>query len=208
MALEKFSEFHGLDTIEERFINALPGDDDLKKKHADAVWKILQDSYASIGGIKGKGFSSKDDILNIPMWKMIMKNGVVKGVVMYKDKSGRKSVAAGTDGSDYAKLKAADIVRNDLQRSYGEKSKASLGLLMKQYPFDVIEPFIKTPEQAKSLLKKPDVVSVKKYKGKLPADALVTLSKYPRLKDYAYMREINGEQMFKVLVGTPGKTIK
>jgi len=39
-------------------------------KYADAVWKILQDSYAKIGGIHGSGFESIEDMIEkIPFWK-------------------------------------------------------------------------------------------------------------------------------------------
>lgn len=193
--------------LEERFVNALPKDQELKQKHADAVWDLLQKSYAPIGGIKGKGFSSKSDMMNIPFWKMIMKDGEIKGVVLYKDKGGRKSVAAGTDGSEYAKVKVADIMKNDLKRSYGEKSKSALGTMMKQLPWDVLQKFTKTPKEASKILGK-DVVSVKKYKGQLPDDAKQTLAKYPQLKDYAYLRDLNGTMTFKVMFGTPGKSIR
>lgn len=193
--------------LEERFVNALPKDQELKQKHADAVWDLLQKSYAPIGGIKGKGFSSKSDMMNIPFWKMIMKDGEVKGAVLYKDKGGRKSVAAGTDGSEYAKVKVADIMKNDLKRSYGEKSKSALGTMMKQLPWDVLQQFTKTPKQAKAILGK-DVVSVKDYDGQLPSDAQQTLAKYPQLRDYAYLRDLNGTMTFKVMFGTPGRSIR
>lgn len=194
--------------IEERFVNALPKDDEIKAKHADKAWELLQKSYAPIGGIKGKGFNSKDDMMKIPFWKMIVQNGELKGIVFYKDKGGRKSVAVGTDGSDYAKAKVADIMKNDVKRSYGEKSKAALGTMMKQLPWDVLQQFTKTPEEAAKILKKDDVVGVRKYKGEMPKDAEQTLQKYPELKDYAYIRDIGGVPTFKVMFGTPGKSIR
>lgn len=79
--------------LNERFINALPNDDDIKQKFADQVWDVLQYSYRELGGLKGSGFNSKEDMIkNIPFWKMVTKNGVVHAVVMYKDRGGRKSV--------------------------------------------------------------------------------------------------------------------
>ena len=50
--------------LEERFVNALPKDEDLKAKYADKAWELLQKSYAPIGGIKGKGFESKEDMMS------------------------------------------------------------------------------------------------------------------------------------------------
>ena len=46
-------------------------DDADREKYAPAVWDLIQQSYAKIGGIKGKGFSSPDDmIMSIPFWKL------------------------------------------------------------------------------------------------------------------------------------------
>lgn len=94
-------------TLTEKFINLI-GEKDIEKKreYADRVWDILQRSYAKIGGIKGSGFKSKEDMIkNIPFWKIMKSNGKVIAVKLYKDKNGRKSVAGGTDGSKEAKLK-------------------------------------------------------------------------------------------------------
>jgi hypothetical protein len=48
--------------ISERYVNAVGMDDrvqSIKQKYMDQVWDILQQSYAPIGGIKGKGFESQ-----------------------------------------------------------------------------------------------------------------------------------------------------
>lgn len=58
----------------------------MREKYAEQVWDVLQFSYRDIGGIKGSGFSSIQDMIdNIPFWKMVTKNGEVHAVVMYKD---------------------------------------------------------------------------------------------------------------------------
>lgn len=73
---------------------------DMKEKYKNEVWDLIQDSYSAIGGIKGSGFSSPDDMIeNIPFWKVYTKNNKVLMVVLYKEKSGRKLVALGIDGS-------------------------------------------------------------------------------------------------------------
>ena len=99
--MKKFLDYKDdLEELQEGFTNLLPHHGELKRKHVDAVWDMLQHSYAKIGGIHGSGFSSKEDMIaKIPMWKIGKTGGRVNSVVLYKDKEGRKSVAAGTDGS-------------------------------------------------------------------------------------------------------------
>lgn len=195
--------------IAERFVNAI-GDRDLevKNKYKKQVWDLLQSSYAAIGGIKGNGFQDMDTMVSkIPMWKMAVNNGKVEAVILYKDKGGRKSVAMGSTGSDYARKAVANMLGAELKRSYGEKSKAALGSVMKMYPWDVIEPFLQDPNKVKQITGD-DVTPVSKFKGPLPKDAQMTLNKYPNLKKYGYMRDIAGSQVFKVMIGTPGKSIR
>jgi hypothetical protein len=205
MELKPFREY-----IEERYVNAIGDRDvDKKEKYKQQVWDILQTSYAPIGGIKGDGFKSPDDMVqNIPFWKMVVKDGVVHVVVMYKDKGGRKSVAVGTNGSHYAKKELQNIFRKDIERAYGEKSKSALGAMLKTIPWEVLQHFMKTPKEVQKILKDDEIIPLKKYKGKLPPDAEQTLARYPHLKDYAYFRKISGDELiFKVMIGTPGKTI-
>lgn len=203
MAALTFNQF-----LLEGFVNLFSDDVLNRENYKDDVWNILQRSYKSIGGIKGNGFSSKDDMVkNIPFWKVAKSNGKVVAVAMYKDKSGRKLGASGTDGSPEGKTKIIDIVKNDLNRSYGEKSKASLGLFLKLFPKEVIEPFLRTPSEAKKILKK-EIIPVKSYTEKLPDDAIRTLKKYPFIEDYGYLRPFADSMMFKVMVGTPNLSIK
>lgn len=200
------------DFISERFINAVGNDEtalDVKLKYRDQVWDLLQTSYANIGGIKGSGFGSKEEmVVKLPMWKIIAKDGKVHAVVLYKDKGGRKSVAMGSDGSDYAKKNIANFLQTDFKRSFGEKSKGALGSLLKAVPWNVLEPFVLKPKEAEKALGKP-TVPVKGIDFKeLPADAQITLKKNPELINYAYLRDLNGKPTFKVLIGTTGKTIR
>lgn len=194
--------------ITERFVNLI-GDDEKKAKYADEVWNLLQKSYAPIGGIKGSGFSSKQDMIdNIPFWKLGVKNGKVVAVIMYKDKGGRKSVAFGSDGSDASVPVVRDIFKNDITRAYGEKSKAALGKLLKTIPWNVLKAYAIPPEKVERTLRK-DVTPVKGLKdSEIPEDGQMTLKKYPELRDYAYLRDINGTPTFKVMFGTTGKGIR
>jgi|AntDeeMinimDraft_5_1070356.scaffolds.fasta_scaffold08682_1 hypothetical protein len=201
----KFTQY----LINERFVNLISDDPD-KEKYVDQVWDLLQYSYRYIGGIKGSGFSSKEDMIkNIPFWKLAVNKGKVEALVMYKDKGGRKSVAVGATGSDWSIAKVADMMKNDIERSFGEKSKGALGLMLKQYPFNVIEAFLKTPKEAEGILKKGGLTPISDVpKDQWPADAVKTLEKYPKLKDYGYLRELAGKPAFKVMIGTSGQTIR
>jgi hypothetical protein len=56
--MKRFSEF-----LQERFLNYFERDAQKKNEVVDEVWNILQVSYKPIGGIKGKGFQSKEDMM-------------------------------------------------------------------------------------------------------------------------------------------------
>jgi len=202
--MKKFNTF-----IAERFVNALPNDTELKRKWVDDVWDLLQKSYAEIGGIKGNGFQDKEAMIaKIPMWKMAVKDGKLLAVILYKDKGGRKSVAMGAEGTDQAKAIVSNMFQQEVKRAYGEKSKKALGAMMKSMPWDVIQPFLMTPEQVKRT-SGDDVQPVAKMKtSDLPKDAQFTLDKYPMLKPYGYLRALGDEMIFKVSLGSPGKKIK
>lgn len=205
--MESFNYLYKNGLLTERFVNII-GDDKLKNEYVDQVWDLLQKSYENIGGIKGGGFRSKTDMIdNIPMWKLIVYNKTVHGVVLYKDTNGRKSVAMGSDGSDYARKHIISLVTNDIKRAYGEKSKSALGLILKTIPWDILKPYIKTPQEASRILGK-DISPIKGLKIILPEDAKTSLSKYPELINYGYLRNIGGEHVFKVMIGTPNLSIK
>lgn len=191
--------------LSERFINLI-GDDERKEDYRDQVWNLLQTSYKPIGGIKGTGFKSPDDMVkNIPFWKMAVKDGKVEAVIMYRDKGGRKSVAMGSTGSPWAKEKVSSMLAQDIKRSYGEKSKGVLGSLMKEYPWEIIKEFI-VPLSV--VAKKEDIIPIKDVPKKdWPEDAKQTIERYPGLIEFGYLREIGGSLMFKVMFGTPDKKI-
>jgi len=200
------------DLITETYINAIGFDDRaqaIKEKYKDAVWQLLQKSYAGIGGIKGNGFGSPDEMVaKIPFWKIATRSGKPVAVILYKDKQGRKSVASGSDGSEDAKFFINDIFKNEIYRSYGEKSKAALGKVMKTYPWDVLKNYTRTPAEAEKILRKYKLTPIKSVpQAEWPEDAQMTLTRYPELLDYGYLRDLNGKPTFKVLIGTPGQNI-
>jgi len=194
--------------ITESYVNLFVDDAEKRRKYVDQVWNILQKSYAAIGGIKGAGFESPEAMLQLPMWKLGIRDGRVRAVVIYKDRGGRKSVAVGTDGSDEGKWFVTDIYKNELERSYGEKSKAALGKMMKMFPFDVIEPFLVSPDRVAQMSPDDRIIPIKQVQRReWPTDAVMTLDKYPQLVDYGYLRELGGNMVFKVMLGSPGKDI-
>ena len=203
MAVKSFNEF-----MKESFVNAFVDDIETKKKYTQQVWSILQSSYKKIGGVKGNGFKNPEDMLNIPFWKMNIVSGKVVAVIMYKDKGGRKSVAMGTDGTPLGASKAGDMLGNELERSYGEKSKAALGKMLKTYPEDIIKGFMIKPPEVAKMLKDTEIVPITTLANSdIPKDGLETLRRYPFVMEYAYLREIGGSQTFKVMLGTRGKKL-
>ena len=107
-----FKEYYNL--LFEGYVNLIgDGSIDQRQKYADQVWNILQQAYERMGGIKGSGFNSKEDMIqNIPFWKLFVRNGEVLVVMMYKDKNGRKGVALGTNNTPESKMILKKILNN------------------------------------------------------------------------------------------------
>lgn len=184
----------------ERFVNVI--DDKEKEPYLDLVWDMIQTSYKPLGGIKGSGFSSKEDMFNnIPFWKIAKKNGKVVAVVLYKDKGGRKRVAAGTDGSVEGKDMLARIMKDDLtqQRSYAEVSGPSLKFIIKKYGAGLSKHII-LPSEAEKILGV-------KLEYPVPKDDKEVVAN-PELHKYFYIRDVNGIPLTKLMMGTPGQNIK
>jgi hypothetical protein len=193
---ENFKNFIGPDSIEGR------------RKYADEVWDILKKSYSHIGGMKGKGFSSKEDMIkNIPFWKLYTKNGKVIAAVFYKDKNGRKAVAIATDGSETSSKVMDDIYRAYLGIAYGEKSGRALGKMMKAVDWETLKTFLLSPNDVKKLTGV-DTIHIDKFGyDNLDPNDQFTYDKYPKLRPYMYVRELGGEMHLKVSMGTPNLPI-
>lgn len=183
------------DFITERYINAFVAKE--KELYVDDVWKIIQDSYRSIGGHKGTGFASKQDMIDkIPFWKMVRKNGKIVAVAMYRDKGGRKRVAVGTDGTSIGKEELTKIYVADFNRAYFEVSGASFGLIVKTLGEDFVKKYAKSPEEAEKI----------EGKGKFvePNSSELMYKRFPGLRKYMYGRPIGGEVHTKIMLGTNG----
>ena len=180
-------------SITENYKNLFTKED--KLKYADDVWDLLNKAYQSIGGIKGNGFSSKDDMINnIPFWKLKLNNNKIEAVVLYKDKNGRKSVAGASDGTitgkkEFIKIKNQDL---ELNRSYAEISSAMLAVIYKNNK-NLIEYCIPYNNVVK-ILNEPILK---------PDDNDPEILKYPDLKDFFYKRKIGEEWITKLMIGTP-----
>ena len=171
----------------ERYVNAFQADTAIREQYADQVWAILQASYTKIGGLKSTGFGSAQEMIDtIPFWKLGVRDGKVRAVMMYKDKNGRKGTAAGTDGSPEGKELLKDILRNDFSRSYIEVSHDLLRFMKYNFP-EEMERYAISPEKAKAIT----------GKDSTPID-----------DPDEYVRMVAGEPIRKRMVGTPGKTIK
>lgn len=185
------------DYLAERFVNALaPGD---KEKYKDKVFSLLQSSYAAIGGLKGSGFRNADDMVkNIPMWKMVRRNGEIVAVAMYKDKNGRKRVAVGSNGTQEGKDGVASIFKEDFSRAYFEISEKSLAFHVKILGYDFLKKYATPVSMVKG------ITGDETYP--IEADDKEA-AKHPQLKQYFYRREIGGHLHTKLLVGSPGNKI-
>ena len=188
--------------ITEKFQNLFRKDE--REQHSEAVWDMLQQSYARIGGLKGSGFeSAKAMIEQIPFWKIAFKNGVPKAVILYKDKVGRKSVAMATDGTPAGVKLFKSMLREEMNRAWGEYSKSVLSVVMKLVPWSELKKYVIDPRSIK------DAVPFSAADlPKLDSRQKQVLAKYPQLEEWGYFRVIGREVLFKVAFGTKDKSIK
>lgn len=160
----------------ERVVNAFTPEE--KMKYGQEVWDLLQKSYSKVPG----GFGSADDIPDLivkgDLWKLVVRNGQVTAVGIYRDQHGRKSIAAGTNGTrqglqDYMMIKDADV---KLGRAWAEVSGAPEAIMAKSGCKPI-------PAKFAALLTKKDIVEYN-------ADG------------YHYTRLIQGEPHEKIIYGT------
>lgn len=172
-----------------------------KQKWADRVWDMLQAAYDDIGGIKGSGFSNKEDMINnIPFWKIFHRGEKLIAVVLYKDTNGRKLVALGTDKSAAAKKILSNIFKEALKVSYGEYSGKLLNTIVKGVSYEKLEPFLLDPIYVQKLLDKEIYPPNPKKLNMMDAE---TYNRFPRLHKYFYMRDFGGKSYLKICLGTP-----
>ena len=180
LEIKTFSEYLQLD---ETFKNLFTVNE--KEKYVDQVWDMLQTAYASLGGIKGNGFKSKEDMMeNIQMWKLALRGDHVTACNMYKQKDGRKRVAIGTDGTTQGKSDLAEMIIADMKqnRSYGEVSGSSLNFILR----------IMGPSDAKKYFIPFEMV-----------EKILHDDEIRKIDEYKYERKIGGSWHEKVMMGNP-----
>ena len=179
--IRRFSEH----MLAEHYENLFLSDVEARLKYADRVWEMLNKAYEPIGGLRGSGFSSKEEMIaTIPLWKLKRRGDEILAVAMYKENAGRKRVAVATNVTLEGKKALQDIFRQDFKqkRSWVEISGPSLRFLQKTFG-DELPEFEMTPEQVQELL--PDTKITPTGEGNM------------------YTREIGGKQMEKLALGNP-----
>lgn len=166
--------------LNEKILNLKSKDD--YEKNVDVVWDLLQESYKSIGGIKGTGFESKEHMKALFMWKLTKKNNEIVAGLIYKNRhSTRKTVAVFTDGSQTGKQELRKMLEADIKRSSIEISHSLLKFYKRHLP-DLIRDYAIPVDQVQEILKKP-------------------IEKIPNEK-YEYLRDINHTTIRKMMLGT------
>jgi hypothetical protein len=85
-----------------------------KEKYANQVWDVLQASYAEIGGF-GTAATIDELIKKFSLWKVVVRNGDVTAVKVYRDQFGRKSVGVGTNGTYQGKKDIKMMMQDDVK---------------------------------------------------------------------------------------------
>lgn len=164
------------DFINEKYINLFGID---IKEYSNEIFELLQSAYKSIGGLKGNGFDNADDMYkHFKMCKISKKKGVIKAVLLYKDREGRKLVALGTDSTKEGKEELVKILKKEFERSYFEISDSLLRFIEKNLPNELEE-----------------------YKINNHSD-LKIFKDIERIDDYYYKRKIGKDIITKICLGT------
>jgi len=165
--------------------------------HYDHAWDMVQKSYAPIGGIKGSGFSSKEDMKKNIDVKLKRRGQKFTSAVFYKKKGGRKIVAVASDLTSDGKTDLINTLKAEFKtkRSYIEASGPLLHTLVKHLGSDIhqhIIPRHKVNDFIDDKISEPDSNDP-------------TVHRYPELKDHLYQREIGGTPITKLMLGHKGK---
>lgn len=162
-----------------------PEDEHQRETHRQEIHDILRKSYEKVeGGYSGLGSGTEaeskaihDDISNSQI-KAVKREGKISAVNLYKRSHGRKSIAAGTDGSnqgktDFIKTKIEDNTHRNVWGEYSGALKHILGKL-------------NTPKIAAK-----------------DAQRLVNKPMTPDEDGYHYVRKIGGVDRQKIALGRP-----
>lgn len=178
--------------LAETYENLFRSDVDRRLELVDDVWEMLQNAYAPIGGMKGMGFTSKEDMIaNIDMWKLFRRGSKILAVMMYRSKSGRKRVAVATDGTTEGKVALKNMIIEEYRqnRAWAEVSDPSMGFIKKIFTEDEINEFSLTVDQVRALMPGSDI------------EATGTGNEYTRTL-------VSGQTVTKLALGNPYQEIK
>jgi len=144
---------------------------------------MLQKTYAPMGGIKGSGFNSKEDLIkNINMIKLYREKGKILCGFLYKDRGMRKRVATFTDGSREAIVQLKKMLTEDFKRSIVEVSHNMLRFMERKLP-EMIKTYAIPSDKVQAIINK-DIEIVDEFK---------------------YKRKVGNEYITKILIGTEKK---
>ena len=149
--------------LNETYINLFSIDD--KEKYKEEVYNLFQETYKGIGGLKGSGFNSPEEMVKVfPMWKLNKKDGKIIFAAVYKDKMGRKCCAGAQDGSRQGLKIFKNFLEAELStgRSWTEISGPVLKLAQKWFP-ELLEKQRISPETMKNFDNEVEIVSDKSY---------------------------------------------
>lgn len=149
------------------------------KTHLPAVWALLSQAYESVEG--GLHYNSPGDLIaNTCLWRVVICEGQVVAVTIYKKKLGLKLVAlaACAESKKLARMGLIRIIRRDLKRCWMELSEAA-------------ERFVMRYCGGQHYMIHRDIAA--KVLGKVIA---------PGTTDYHYVRQIQSLAKEKVLLGT------
>jgi hypothetical protein len=209
--VKRFTEFRSEQVLYETYLNFV-GDRSKKDrlKWADQAYALLQKTYASIGGIKGSGFSSANEMVEkIPFWKLHIRGEHIVAAFFYKDTSGRKLVAGATDNTALGKKILAAVLKESLGLGWGEYSKALLKFIVREVGLQTLGPYLIDRTQVERLLGGEVIIPTDELVTDLSvADQKIYKDFKSDFADYFYIREIGGIMLLKIAIGTSNKTIK
>ena len=175
----------------ETFDNFFPTDVEQREKYGDRLYDMLQKAYEPIGGLKGAGFNSPQDMIdNIPMWKVFRRGNDIKAAMFYKDKGGRKRVAVAPDGTMEGKRMLGKMLNDEYatNRAYAEISGNSLRFHKAILGEDILNDITIPAQQAVEHLK-------------------LSPDQYQIINKYEYARQLSDSMVPKRMIGTLGKHI-
>lgn len=117
----KISDIVTEHVLTERVVNLFKPTD--KEKYASEVWDMLIKAYEPVGGFGTA--ANVEELVNTPgMWKLVVRDGAVSALTIYKDQHGRKAIASATNATragskDYRMIRQDDTT---LTRSWAEVS--------------------------------------------------------------------------------------